>query len=494
MRTILFFLIPALLVGADGNADGQPQAPKTAAAVAPAPLKLGSITISGSLRSRFESWDWFQGDANNDYRYLGSLLRVSLSQAKERFDWQLELAAPFLLGLPDDAVAAGTQGQLGLGASYFTANNRNSNTGMVFAKQGFIRVKGANGQSIKLGRMEVIDGTEVTPKNPTLAALKRDRIAHRLLGNFGFSHVGRSFDGAQYALNSGKLNLTLFGGRPTRGVFQVDGWGELNINVFYGALTGQVGGKKDTGEWRVFALGYSDYRDGVLKTDNRATALRRADTDHINIGTYGGHYLNVVSTKAGSLDLLFWAALQNGNWGALRQKAGAAAIEAGYQPSIAPKLRPWIRGGYNYGSGDKDANDETHGTFFQVLPTPRIYARMPFFNMMNSRDAFGELILRPGKSLTIRGDVHSLRLANANDLWYSGGGAFQPWTFGYTGRASNGQKGLATLYDISADYSVNAHLALGGYCGHAAGKLVTQSIYPKDKNGNFGFLELTWKF
>lgn len=67
-------------------------------------------------------------------------------------------------------------------------------------------------------------------------------LAHRLIGNFGFSDVGRSFDGVQYNLNRSKLNLTLFGGRPTRGVFQVDGWGELNINVFYGALTGQVGG------------------------------------------------------------------------------------------------------------------------------------------------------------------------------------------------------------------------------------------------------------
>jgi hypothetical protein len=85
-------------------------------------------------------------------------------------------------------------------------------------------------------------------------------------------------------------------------------------------------------------------------------------------------------------------------------------------------------------------------------------------------------------------------LANRNDLWYSGGGAFQPWTFGYTGRPSNGQSGLATLYDLSADYNVTGHVAIGTYYGHAAGKLVLQSIYPQGRNANLGFLELTFKF
>jgi len=66
--------------------------------------------------------------------------------------------------------------------------------------------------------------------------------------------------------------------------------------------------------------------------------------------------------------------------------------------------------------------------------------------MVNSRDIFGELILRPGKAVTIRTDVHSLALADRHDLWYSGGGMFQPSKFGYTGRRSNRRSGLAMLY------------------------------------------------
>ena len=102
------------------------------------PLKIGSVTVSGSLRTRVESWDWFQSSANNDYTFSESIARLSFSQSNKALDWQVEFAAPFLLRLPDDAIAAGPQGQLGFGASYFASNHREPNAGMVFAKQGLV--------------------------------------------------------------------------------------------------------------------------------------------------------------------------------------------------------------------------------------------------------------------------------------------------------------------------------------------------------------------
>jgi hypothetical protein len=96
--------------------------------------------------------------------------------------------------------------------------------------------------------------------------------------------------------------------------------------------------------------------------------------------------------------------------------------------------------------------------------------------------------------MTICNDVHSLRLANSNDLWYSGAGACQQWTFGYTGRPSNGQSSVATLYDASADFNCNRYFSIGAYYGHAAGKLVLASIYPNGKDANLGFVEMTFKF
>jgi len=98
-----------------------------------------------------------------------------------------------------------------------------------------------------------------------------------------------------------------------------------------------------------------------------------------------------------------------------------------------------------------------------------VYARFPFFNELNNKDAFGQVELRPGKNLTIRSDVHGLWLANSADLWYTGGGAFQPWTFGFQGRPSNGHTGLATLYDISGDYNWKHGISVGLYFGYAVG-------------------------
>ena len=49
---------------------------------------------------------------------------------------------------------------------------------------------------------------------------------------------------------------------------------------------------------------------------------------------------------------------------------------------------------------------------------------MPFFTTMNVEEAFGSLALRPGQ-VAVRADIRWLRLAQAADLWYAGGGAFE---------------------------------------------------------------------
>ncbi len=204
--------------------------------------------------------------------------------------------------------------------------------------------------------------------------------------------------------------------------------------------------------------------------------------------------LHTFETRPGTVDLLLWAAVQTGRWGVQQQRSGSFDVEGGFQPKILPKLKPWIRGGYNWNSGDSNPNDNTHGTFFQLLPTPRPYARMPFFNMMNSTDAFGTLITHPHPKLTISSDPLPLRLSNANDLWYSGGGVYQPWTFGYTGRSTSGRRSLANLYDTSTEVLVSRKITLVAYLGYAQGLAAMEQIYPKGKDGRFGYLEISYRF
>src|SRR5262249_7082577 len=150
--------------------------------------------------------------------------------------------------------------------------------------------------------------------------------------------------------------------------------------------------------------------------------------------------------------------------------------------------------GYYKGSGDDIPNDNKHETFFQVLPTPRPFARFPFFNMMNNKDRFATLILRPHTKVTVSSEFHSLALSNANDFWYSGGGAFQPWTFGYTGRSTTGRQSLANLYDTQVEYRFNRKFTFTGYFGYAQGLAAMEQIYPKGKDGRFGYVEMLYKF
>jgi hypothetical protein len=74
--------------------------------------------------------------------------------------------------------------------------------------------------------------------------------------------------------------------------------------------------------------------------------------------------------------------------------------------------------------------------------------------------------------------VHHLRLSNANDLWYAGGGAFQEGTFGYTGRAGGGRRSLGTMFDLSADIAVTKTTTLTFYGAGVRGGGVESFIYP----------------
>lgn len=437
-------------------------------------------------------WDWFEGSANNAYAFSGNILRVNLAHTGQQMDWQVEVAAPLLLGLPKDAIAPAPQGQLGLGGSYYAANDASRSAAMIFPKQAFLRFKGKS-QSLRVGRFEFSDGSETAPKDTTLAAMKTLRINQRLIGPFAWPHVGRSYDGAHYSAQRGKLNVTVVAAMPTRGVFQVDGWGNLKTSLVYGSVTRATGAGRHAGEWRLLAMFYDDWRN-VPKTDNRPAAARQADMTSVRMGTYGGHYIHRTETEAGVVNLLLWGVAQQGKWGRQDHASAAVNIEGGWQPKGMPRWKPWLSGGYAYAGGDGDPSDGKHGTFHQLLPTPRPFARFPFYNMMNNQDRFGMLTLRPHKAVTVRGEFHALRLSNARDLWYLGGGAFQPWTFGYVGRNTGGARGLANQYDASLDWNVNAHVALNGYYGYAQGKAAMRAVYPKGATGQFGYVELLYKF
>jgi hypothetical protein len=267
------------------------------------------------------------------------------------------------------------------------------------------------------------------------------------------------------------------------------------VEVVYGAFTKPM----RRAEGRLFGIDYHDGREPdadnppSAKVDNRPLPVRLADDEDIRVATLGAHYISTFNVGNGTGDFTAWGALQRGDWGTLDHKGYAFALELGYQPR-SRRLKPWIRAGYHRSSGDDNPADGDHETFFQVLPTPRPFARFPLFNQMNNGDLFIQGIIRPTPRLALRADVHRLRLSKAADLWYQGGGAFQDESFGYAGRPSGGNKNLATLFDISADYQLSQRTALSLYFGYADGKEVISSVYPAGASGTFGYIEMTRRF
>src|SRR5215472_8378140 len=81
------------------------------AQTAPTTMTIGDVAVTGSVRTRVYAWDWFEPTTgNNEYGYSGTLVRVNFLEKRKTWDWDLELAAPILLGLPNDATAPAPQG------------------------------------------------------------------------------------------------------------------------------------------------------------------------------------------------------------------------------------------------------------------------------------------------------------------------------------------------------------------------------------------------
>ena len=118
----------------------------------------------------------------------------------------LEAQDTRLLDLPEDASLAAPFGNLGPGATYY-ANTPERNQGETFLKQGVVTFR-RSGFAASAGRFEWSDGLETVPADPSLAWLKRSRIAERLVGPFGYTHVTRSFDGVRLTYDRARWNAT----------------------------------------------------------------------------------------------------------------------------------------------------------------------------------------------------------------------------------------------------------------------------------------------
>jgi hypothetical protein len=480
----------ALTPLAAGSARAEPSPPEIPKLEAPGPFG-SKLRLEASARLRAELVDWFDTDPagptrDDDYGFYGNRLQLGLRATRGPLELFAQLQHSSVLDLPEHAP--------GPGGSYF-ANTPRRDQNRLFLRNGWLRWRnafGAEGLSLQAGRQLYRDGLEAPSSDSTLLWLQRNRIAERLIGPFDYTHVGRSFDGGMLAWDSTWVNATGFWFVPTQGGFEIDANRQIDdVNVAGLSATAKRVPLLPNTTGRLFWTFYRDDRD-IVFADNRALAVRQADPDGMRMHSVGGHAMHVEPIGHGRLDALVWWVGQLGDWQSLDHEAWAYAVEVGYQlPDVWGA--PWLRAGIDQSSGDSNPGDRDHETFFQMLPTARMYAQFPFYNLMNDRDVFAQLVWKPHPLVTIRNDVHWLRLSESSDLLYAGGGATSDSSFGFSGTASQGSRKLATLADLSVTFQPTSQLTLYLYYGHAFGSSLIDRVFRSD-GADYGYLELSLAF
>ena len=244
-------------------------------------------------RARVEVVDWFEpkpGAAHDDaqrYTFFANQLRFGAKLTVPHLQAVLEGQDVRLVNLPDDASLPPPTGNLGPGALYFFhshGQDGDTTQGETTLRQGYATIGDVprlHGLSLTGGRFEYSDGLETVPADPSLAWLKRARIAERLVGPFNYTHIGRSFDGGKVVWDGAAANLTAVAFHPTHGGFETSSTRELG-DVFVSGLAAtlkQLPRVTVPVDLRAFYLYYedrrfSDHRDAPPLRSPRASARR----------------------------------------------------------------------------------------------------------------------------------------------------------------------------------------------------------------------------
>jgi hypothetical protein len=414
--------------------------------------------------TRAEIWSFFTpppSGGDSDYAILGNRATLGARVDGRRIAFQGSFRYAQLLGLPRDAVGPGP---LGPGALYFAAARTPEAYQLYF-------------RSVSLQIKNVVPGVSVEGGRIAYESGEGTAFAGRLIGTAEWTVFERAFDGIRidYRQPAWRAHFSFL--MPTQGAF------EESANPTMGRL------QLTTASWsfrglQLFAHNYRDTRGVRGRPDNTGFAAPAAD---VHVQTFGASLAQTYRRT----ELRGWAALQRGRWFDDRHRAYSFIIEARHQ--WGNKWRPALEAGFTHASGDDNAGDDRHGTFFPMIPTTAPGRFAGTYAQMNLRDLFVRVRLEPRPLLAIDVAVHRLSLANAFDRWYSGTGAtaLRGEYFGYSSRPSRLSTGLGTALDASVEAAVHPLWTLtaaigaidGGevvsrqFSGHWATVLVVQSRF-----------------
>jgi Alginate export len=444
------------------------------------------VTATLTNITRVESWSFFQPLAdpqspddivNPKYTFAGDRAQLGVRVEGARFD----IAAAFnyvrLENLPTNAIGPGA---LGSGAFYYAASGLPFSYQVYLSELNLVAKSRGRGFSTRIGRMRFASGAEFTSPDPRLETIKRERLHSRLAGEFEWSLYQRRFDGVRADWDHPHWHISSSLLLPTQGGYEESA--NLTISKLQLA-SASVTRKGSAAESQIFGHLYHDRRSVTARPDNTGFSALAAD---VTIAAVGASHAAVVDTSGGELDVVGWFAGEFGDWYGQSHLATSVAAEVGHRWTRAG-MRPWVRGGYLFASGDGDQTDSRHTTFFQMLPSSRQYALSSVYTQMNLRDAFVQTFFEPGRGVKARIEAHRLDLASGQDRWYYGSGATAGTGgfFGFSGRSSNGETSLGTVVEGTVEVPIKRYWSINAYVGSMWGGRVVRGLFEDRRLGTW---------
>ena len=425
---------------------------------AEAALDAQVVTIGGEIRERYEFRDNADFDHTKDdtLSFAGSRLRLHLS-------YEVEPDIAFFFQMQDSRL---------FGAEASTAANEKN----LDLHQGYLTVKNLAGPlTATLGRQEMVFGDS------------------RLVGNFGWSNVGRSFDG---------LRLS-----DTLGPVRLDGWAMIT-KQYENAATADPDATKAGRDAQQFYGIYASVKTASLSVEPYVLYLR--DTGNVNeVDPISGKLVSPITAPAArgqdrvtggfridgkaagdSIDFTGEAAYQAGSMearGAIPKSdisAYAVAVKAGYTLPVAVKPRIGIE--VDRASGDNNPADKKTKTFENLFPTNHIhYGYMDYVGWRNMQDLRASLSIKPTKTSGVSLDYHRFSLAEKSDNWYAASGKIFRTT-----PSGNSETALGQELDLVAYTMIKEKLRLeAGYGRFFPGDYVKVNFPLATDDSDFLYLQ-----
>ncbi|WKZ19433.1 MAG: alginate export family protein [Candidatus Jettenia sp. CY-1] len=332
--------------------------------------------------------------------------------------------------------------------------------------------------TVRVGRQEIIWGD------------------HRVIGNFVWSNVGRTFDGGRFMWDTDAIHAEAFAAKVDE-----DGWttaetdndGNSDENIY----AAQLGFKKLI-PGALLELMYIQKNDQDSVT-NSATATGFdpvGASDDVVIHDFGIR----IDGKVPGLDAIDYTVeshFQGGEYGTQDQKAWALAARAGYTFKELP-WTPRIGVEYDYASGDDDPADNDHKTFDNLYPTNHWQGNYGFIDLLswqNIHDFRGNIKVVPTNKLTVQVDYHYFLLDEEEDGWYFANGLLATGTRpgGVGGSYASNDDNLAQEIDLTVSYDLYKNVKiLAGYSFFRPEDWIEDEI--DDIDTHWGYLQTTVTF